>query len=266
MKKSTLINFCLFALLSANQSCKKDSTLTNQTTSETLSSQSKDDAVITDTSLLCYLPFNSNLKDKSGHNNKGSLVGTVSYVTDRFGNASRAVSFSASNSYIEIPEVQFIGLKTMTISMDFFPTSTNHQELISKMSFDAPIGSPGFYQSITSGIQADGILNFDVRQEGFCNASDGTGWNPPLFANTAVIYNAWNHMAITFNDNIQKLYLNGNLVATDIKTSSPICYGGPIRLAVWWQTDPIYFTGNMDEVRIYNRVLSQKEIRLLSSR
>ena len=255
----------MFAFLLATQSCKKDPALKNQPTFETANSQSEDDATITDSSLLCYFPFNGNLRDKSGHGNNGKLIGSVSFVSDRFGNASRAASFSASNSYIEIPEAQFVGLKTMTISMDFFLTSTNHQELISKMSYDAPFDSPDWYQSFTAGVEANGILDFDVRQESFCNSSDGSGWNPPLFANTAVTYNAWNHIAITFNDNIQKIYLNGNLVATDVKTSSPICQGGPIRLAVWWQVDPVYFTGNMDEVRIFSRVLSAKEIKKLST-
>ena len=265
MKKATLLYSMLFVFIFTNQSCKKDSTLKNQVVSQTASSQSEDDAVVIDSSLLCYLPFNSNLRDKSGHNNNGSLVGTVSYVSDRFGNASKAVSFSASNSYIEIPETQFVGLKTMTIAMDFYPTTSNQQVLMSKMSYSEPFDSPDFYQSFIVDLQANGIIAFDIRQNGFCNAL-GTGWNPNLYSSSSVIYNAWNHLAITFNNTVQRVYLNGNLVGIGTKTSSPICHGEPIRLAVWWQTDPEYFTGNMDEVRIYKRVLSSNEIKKLSTR
>jgi hypothetical protein len=71
-------------------------------------------------------------------------------------------------------------------------------------------------------------------------------------------------LAITFNNNIQKMYLNGNLVAPDVKAVSAICSGEPIRLAVWWQSDPLYFTGYMDAVRIYKKVLSANEIKKLS--
>lgn len=267
MKTKTLLYSLLFILLTAGQSCKKDSTLKDEPVSEITNSQSEDDATaVVDTSLLCYLPFNGNFKDKSGNNNNGKLIGPISFVDDRFGNPSKAISFSGtSSSYIEIPETQFAGLKSMTISMDFYPISTSHQELISKMSFDAPYNSLEWYQSFTAGIEAGGTLDFDIRQENFCNNLNG-GWNPVLFANSPVIYNSWNHMAITFDDNIQKIYLNGNLVDTDVKTASPICSGGPIRLAVWWQTDPLYFTGKMDEVKLFKRVLSDKEIRKLSTK
>jgi hypothetical protein len=56
------------------------------------------------------------------------------------------------------------------------------------------------------------------------------------------------------------------LVGSGTKISSPICQGEPIRLGVWWSAEPLYFTGNMDEVRIFKRALSQKEIQKLSVR
>ena len=265
MNKNKIASFCLVLILLVSQSCKKDTNLISKQIADNSSIEELSmDAVALDTTLLCYLPFTNNLKDKSGNNNNGILVGTVSYVADRFGNASKAVSFSASNSYIEIPETQFVGLRAVTIAMDFFPTPTGTQQLISKMSYSDPIGSAGFYQSFTCVIEEAGLIGFAVRQANYCNSTVGSGWNPTTFANTAVIYNAWNHMAIAFTDNIQKMYLNGILVGVDVKTSSPICSGGPIRLGVWWQDGPFYFTGNMDEVRIYKRVLSGGEIRKLS--
>jgi hypothetical protein len=134
--------------LLAIQSCNKESALVNKPTSETATSNSEEDATITDTSLICYFPFNGNLRDKSGHNNNGTLVGTISYTTDRFGNALRAVSFSASNSYIEIPEAQLLGLKNMPISMNFFATSPGRQLLLSKITHDLPYTSPDFNSSL----------------------------------------------------------------------------------------------------------------------
>jgi len=264
VKKSTFPCLLLFAFLISNSSCKKDSHLSPNLTSNDISNLQAADPTL-DSGLLCYFPFNGNLKDKSGHGNNGTLQGdTISYVSDRFGIASRAISFGASNSWIEIPEADFAGLKTVTIAMDFYPTSASQQVLISKMSYSAAIGSPDFYQSFAILVQASGQMGFEVRQKGFCNGT--TGWNPVLYSNVAVILNTWNHVAITFNNTAQKMYLNGNLVSSGTKTASPICQGEPIRLAIWWQSDPEYFTGNMDEVRIYNRVLAQKEIKQLSKK
>ena len=126
MKKTTLLYSLLFTFLIVNQSCKKDSMATTSAASNTSSNQLETDASLSDTSLLCYLPFRGNLNDKSGHGNNGVLNGSISYVADRFGNASRAASFAASNAWIEIPEARFVGLKTMTIAMDFYPTTTSY--------------------------------------------------------------------------------------------------------------------------------------------
>ena len=70
-------------------------------------------------------------------------------------------------------------------------------------------------------------------------------------------------IAITFDNNVQKIYLNGELVGYGPKQESAICAGEPIRLGVWWQQDPLFFTGYMDQLRIYNRVVSYKEIKEL---
>ncbi|HYK44465.1 MAG TPA: LamG domain-containing protein [Parafilimonas sp.] len=264
MKKSTSLYLLLIAFLTSNFNCKKDSRVpTGVSSNEIVHVQT---ATLTlDSGLLCYLPFNSNLKDKSGQGNNGTLQGgNISYVADRFGIASRAISFSASNSWIEIPEADFAGLKTATIAMDFYPTTTGQQVLISKMSYSAAIGSPDFYQSFAIVFEATAQLGFEIRQKGLCNGT--TGWNPVLYSNVAVILNTWNHIAITFNNTRQKMYLNGNLVSSGTKTASPICQGEPIRLGIWWQTDPEFYTGNMDEVRIYDRVLSQQEVKQLSKK
>lgn len=255
---------CLLALLLTNQSCKKDVSTQNQQ----VSASTEDELLtgkLTD-SLLCYFPFNSNLKDKSGHNNNGSLVGTVSYVADRFGNASRAVSFAAGNSYIEIPQKDFIGTTNMTISMDFFATSSARQLLLSKITYGIPYTSPDFNSSLVFVIQQSNTspIEFSTKKDGYCNSAYNYDWNPTTYGNSAFQLNRWNHVAVTFNDNIQKIYLNGVLVGSGSKVSSPICGTEPIRLGVWWSVDPLYFTGYMDEVRLYNRVLSDKEIQKLS--
>lgn len=264
MKKNTLLCSLFFMILTAGLSCKKEADISKVSTN-TSGDHLETDAAVADSSLLCYLPFKGNLADKSGHGNSGILNGTVSYVPDRFGNASRAVSFSASNAWIEIPEAAFVGLHRATIAMDFYPLSTNQQVILSKMSYSAAIGSAGFYQSFVVSLEGNGIIDFDIRKEGYCNASDGGGWNPNLYSNSPFIYNAWNHLAITYNDNVEKIYVNGVLAGVSLKTASPICQGEPLRLGIWWQADPQYFTGNLDELRIYNRVLSAKEIKQLST-
>jgi hypothetical protein len=69
----------------------------------------------------------------------------------------------------------------------------------------------------------------------------------------------WTHLATTYDGVTLRLYVNGSLVGSrDIAggihtSSSPLRLGGN---AIWGE----YFGGRLDEVRIYNRALSQTEI------
>ncbi len=256
----------LFIVTLLNQSCKKDINSVKEISATQISGESSVSETL-DSGLLCYFPFKSNFKDKSGNGNNGILKGTVSFVSDRFGNTSNAVSFSASNSWIEIPESNFIGMIRGTIAFDFYATSPNRQVFISKMSYKEALGTPNYYQSfLIVGEQLNTQpVEFAIRKKDFCNGGHA-GWNPTLYSNQSFVLNTWNHLAVTFSKNTQKMYLNGILVGSESKTDSPICEGEPIRLGVWWQTDPLFYTGMMDEVRIYDRVLSQNEIKRLSGK
>lgn len=265
MKTTTLLLLWVSALLITTQSCQKEAVQKNQ--QQTVSSEDElMNARLNDSTLLCYYPFNSNLKDKSGHGNNGSLVGTVSYVPDRFGAASRAVSFAAGSSYIEIPQDDFLGVTNMTISLDFFASSSARQLLLSKITYGIPYTSPDFNSSLVFVIQQanSSPIEFTTKKDGYCSSPYGYDWNSTTYGTGSFQLNKWNHVAVTFNDNIQKIYLNGVLVGSGSKVPSPICGTEPIRLGVWWSVDPLYFTGYMDEVRLYNRVLSDREIQKLS--
>ncbi|MCW5550877.1 MAG: LamG domain-containing protein [Verrucomicrobiae bacterium] len=83
----------------------------------------------------------------------------------------------------------------------------------------------------------------------------------------------WVHVAATYrsSDGLQRLYINGVLAAetTDNASGWPVMAGESLRQSA----QPIYFgklghpsifnfaTGNMDEVRVWNRVRTQSEIR-----
>lgn len=246
-------------------SCKKDSVSISTPTNSTLNNTLDTKSPTLDSGLLCYLPFNGNFKDKSGHHNNGKAFGSIAFTSDKAGNPLKAVSFAASNCWIEIPEAQFDGLETGTIAMDFLSTSTARQLLIGKMSYSIPLNSPGWYQSFILVIQQgfSSPEQFNSKQPGGCDQLNG--WNAGMNSNASFSLNQWNHIAVTFSKTKEKMYLNGNLVAAASRVPSPICQGEPIRLGVWWQNDPLFFTGKMDEVRIYNRVLSADEVQQLFS-
>ncbi len=223
-------------------------------------------ASVSDSGLICYLPFHKNLNDASGHGNNGTVQnGSISYVNDKFGNKKSALSLLNTNAFIEVPEKDIAGLTKATFSVDFYPTEANgsSQYLMSKMSYDIPQGSPGFYQSLRLGFTEPYNLTFDVRSNGDCDADPSTGWNE-VVSDSSFILNAWNNVTVIFNDNLEKIYLNGKLANTTVKHAAAVCSGEPVRLGVWWQQDPSHFNGYLDEFRVYNRALSANEIKQLA--
>jgi hypothetical protein len=76
---------------------------------------------------------------------------------------------------------------------------------------------------------------------------------------TANPVNAWTHVALTYDGSALRLFVNGTQVATrsvggTIQSSTnPLWIGGN-------QPYGEYFTGLIDEVRVYSRALSATEV------
>ena len=105
----------------------------------------------------------------------------------------------------------------------------------------------------------------------FLNASNDTGALRPsgggtfngtvawVTGTTANPVNTWTHVALTYDGATMRLYVNGVQAASQAQTgaietnSNPLRIGGNVPYGE-------YFQGRIDEVRVYNRALSQAEI------
>ncbi|MBN1804199.1 MAG: discoidin domain-containing protein [Sedimentisphaerales bacterium] len=88
--------------------------------------------------------------------------------------------------------------------------------------------------------------------------------------NTTVINDAWHHIAAVLADdgspNVDEvqLYVDGQPQTTSsVSQSINTAAGGDVRIGVF-SSDPLYFNGLIDDIRIYDRALSQKEIQKLA--
>ena len=72
---------------------------------------------------------------------------------------------------------------------------------------------------------------------------------------SAIPLNAWAHVALSYDGASLRLYVNGALAASATASGSLVQSAEPIRFGVG-------FTGSLDEIRIYRRVLSAGEITL----
>ncbi len=71
---------------------------------------------------------------------------------------------------------------------------------------------------------------------------------------------AWTHLATTYDGITQRLFVNGIQVASRPQTGPIVVSGGALRIGGNNSWTGEFFQGDIDEVRVYNRPLSQPEI------
>ena len=71
--------------------------------------------------------------------------------------------------------------------------------------------------------------------------------------------NAWTHLAMSWDGTTQRLYVNGALVASRAVAGTLPNSAGVLRFGgngVWSE----WFAGRLDEIRVYDRALTQAEL------
>lgn len=100
----------------------------------------------------------------------------------------------------------------------------------------------------------------------FLNANIGnaTGIDPYLQYIWAPSFETWYYLTYVFDDslNVETLYINGEVVKTETNNKTISFDSHPILLGAEYEFDILdyFFSGKIDEVRIYNKALSKSEI------
>ena len=89
---------------------------------------------------------------------------------------------------------------------------------------------------------------------------DGTDWEPRANSYVQPNFGVWYHIVGTYNRQHVKIYVNGKLKGLSVRTGAMPSNGNNTVVGFW---NNEYFSGLIDEVRIYNRALSAEEIKNL---
>ncbi|HEU4726020.1 MAG TPA: LamG-like jellyroll fold domain-containing protein, partial [Candidatus Eisenbacteria bacterium] len=176
--------------------------------------------------------------DESGNGNDGALAGAVWTTQGRFGNA---LAFTGSNSKVTVPDSPSLQLASgMTLEAWVYPTAATGAwtDVIMKWNDD-------YY--VTASSQPNGRPACGSRLSG------------SLYGTSALPVNAWSHLATTYDGAFVRLYVNGLEVGNRAATGTLPASGGPLSFGgdgLFGQ----YFTGRIDEVRIYDHALTPSEI------
>jgi hypothetical protein len=200
-----------------------------------------EEGVVTD-GLVSYYKFDGDATDSIGTND-GSSVGDPTYSTGILNNAV----VLDGNDYISVPANADQALSTYSISMwVYFETSipTGWVALLEHDRF----GPNNYALFKTSG---SNNIRFSYSQSQFVDGNDGV-----------LTPDTWHHIVGTFSGSQANLYIDN--VLDNSATNSPSVTPTQDILTIGANNNGSeYFTGSIDEVRIYNRALTPAEITTL---
>jgi Concanavalin A-like lectin/glucanases superfamily/Chitobiase/beta-hexosaminidase C-terminal domain/Viral BACON domain len=191
--------------------------------------------------------------DQSGRHLDGALSGGVASVA---GVVNQALSFDGRSGYVELPDDSYSDL-TGNLTLAVWVKTLNNSRSEGLISRYAAGGAETGYLLRTD---ADGQL--EVRIGGF-NAPNGAV--NLVDSGKAVNDGQWHHVAavITLGHGVD-FYVDGALSSTQLLNITNHAGASALHFGLNpWNPYGTYFTGSLDDVRIFNRVLSAAEIATL---
>lgn len=186
-----------------------------------------------------YWKFDGNTADSSVYGNNATLAGAT-LTTDRRGAANSAYSFNGTG---EIDCGTDVSLR---------PTSVSLSAWVYPTSFTNPIlgiinyGGGGYWLYLSN----TGNIGFYIT-----DIAIGTS--------TTVALNKWSNITATYTSGARKLFVNGQLVVSDAKTGTVSGYLGSCLIGGVKNISDRRFIGSIDDVRIYDRALTDGEVKQL---
>jgi hypothetical protein len=203
------------------------------------------------TGMVARLTFDdSTANDSSGYNNHGTLVNGASIITDA--QRGKVLLLDGANDYVDLGNGASLNLSdnnqaTLTAWVKL-AVSQNHNTMLSKGEWK---------EAYALVVKGDTVPDDQLW----------TGNDTSVFSGNGVLLNTWTHVALTINNDLTTFYLNGQIggaanqdrgnaldnTATGVSIGREQ-YSGSLPAGRW------FFNGQLDDVRIYERVLLQAEI------
>ena len=177
------------------------------------------------------------IQDASGKKNDGSLVGGV--TTNSSGNVGSSFEFDGIDGEVSLPKLGLGGEQSVTVSAWVYVSGSQTKNNV--FGFGGKSGNDTF--SIRT--DGDGTWNFYF-------------WANDLIASTPQYYGSWTHIVGLYDSSIPERRVYQNNV--EIKSDDPgsVSFVDDRYSVGGFNTE--YFEGKIDEVRVYDRALSDTEI------
>jgi hypothetical protein len=181
--------------------------------------------------------------------NAGTLSGGVSYATGEVGNAFSFNGASSRNNYVNIPDAP--SLDSTTATWDFWVKTTQSGSFV------------GFVGKADMTTSLNGLI-MQMDQSGLPRLEIKNQTQTTLLTGTSHLNDgAWHNFALSFTSGgAMVMYVDGQVQATG--TAPTFTFNpNPMRFGTQLDTFWVPYIGLLDEVQIYNRVLSAAEIQAI---
>ena len=211
----------------------------------------QDDILVTSDNLIAWYKFDGDFTDSSGNGNTLTIGGgspTISTTEYKINNSASSASFISSLSYLTTPSVS---LSNKAFSVCVWVKATKN----SNSSYFISQGSGTTQrQHLHIGFNvSSGVVKYNLAF-----------WSDDLLTteNYASDLNNWVHLVYLVETNYnRKIYRNGILIASDTNTDA-FTSNDDLKIGTRYTTTHGYydFEGYLDDLRIYDKALSQDEI------
>jgi hypothetical protein len=219
------------------------------------------------TGLKAYYPFSGNTGDSSGNNYHGTAI-NLSPAPDRFGVANKSFLFGPNSAAVTTSLSN--NFSNLTISLWFkssnnitFPLTSSSTNQFCLLAFS----------NVNQVNKADHVGAFDPNGGGVTSwglhgytwmTNSSFGWNLTPTSLTS-LNTEWHHVVYTRSATQATIYIDGVINNSKILTSGiPGISDYTVIGRVYSTNNGFNFIGNIDDVRIYSRVLTASEVDYLS--
>jgi hypothetical protein len=177
--------------------------------------------------------------DLSSYNNTGTLTNMNRATSPVIGNLGQGVLLDGTDDYVAFPASTNTAFNTASRSASIWMKTTGAAGG-DRYAFSAGNGSPNRYYIGTNGLGLQSTVG------------DGSD-----MSSSVLNANEWYHVVVTYEAGVAKTYLNGVL---DSQVSVTLSGVGEVNIGSYMDGSGNFFSGSVDDVRIYDRSLSLSEI------
>ncbi len=183
--------------------------------------------------------------DSVGTNNGTIVGGNSTWVPGKIGSGS--LKLNGTNQYVDVPNFNALnGLNSASISFWVKP-SVGSKPFITKW------GTGRLFEVGSNGTSLSVIWRIGGSSGG------GVAFSQMTPANT-LSTGSWNHVVVVYSNPSSTVYVNGNQIGSVSGAGGLLNTSVNDPLRIGWNNIPNFYSGDIDDVRIYNRAVTSQEV------